>query len=488
MLADVCRVLPRIAEESSDREETPEAELLQRLITSTGVEPQEAGSVLGVVRRLLQALSVLDERRLSVGVWAFVSFPAALLTRSVLGGLGEAEFRLLEPGFWNGSEYLIDPQRALIKRSEELRAALPIGLVPIRRVWVSWAWVALDGKFLMVRREDPAPRRDGSRGQFVFPGGRVSKEDLPQLTYMTASQCLDFFDPNLEIDASHVSYAFSKALRRELREELEIPTNAFEAETPVGELIHYNTLEGAKSSYSATEYRIQPFKVGLTDAGKTSLLRSLAVHPERFAWFTADELAAGVNADGAKAFVDAIRQGGPSLDPGVFTIPIGNAPPLGDSIDIPGNPSEAFAVGVAGRERHVHVDMDVIEIDLLNWLAAVRRGDVVEELAVGVSIVSGTGWVFVDDDNSLASLTALACKLEAKGLPLLNFHGRAVRLNAAAPHFSPTLLSMEIQDERRGKSYHLSLSRRRLKSPLGVATAKEASITLPEILLRNKQC
>lgn len=482
LLAEFSRILPRIAEESSDREEIPETDLIERLIQATGVGADEAGSVLGVVRCLLQALSVLDEGRLSNGVWAFASFPAFLLARSVLGGLGEEEFRLLEPGFWNASEYLVDRQRTLIKRSEELRAALPVGLVPIRRVWVSWAWISLDGKFLMVRREDPALHRDGSRGQFVFPGGRVSNEDLPELVYLTASRCLDFFDPNIEIDPSHIYYAFFQALRRELREELEISGNAFEAAIPLDNPIHYTALEGAKSAYSATEYHIQPFRVALKDAGKTDLLRCLATHPERFAWFTAEELEAGVNATGAKAFVDAIRQGGPALDPDAFTIPIGSTSHLKDPVDIPGKPSEPFAVGIAGRERQVHVELDADEIELLNWLAAVRRGDQIEELAVGVSIANGTGWVLVDDDHALTRLRALAAKLDAAGLPLLDFQDRAVRLNAATPYFSSSSLSMGIQDERRGKSYRMNLSRRRLQSILGIASAKEASVSLPEVL------
>ena len=482
LLTAISRLLPRIAEESGDREEIPETELIQRLIDATGVGSEEAGTALGVVRRMLQALSVLDEGRLSSDVWAFASFPASLMARSVLGGLGVAEFRLLEPGFWNASEYLVERQRALIKRSEELRAALPPGLVPIRRVWVSWAWIALDGKFLMVRREDPVPHRDGNRGQFVFPGGRVSNEDLPELEYLTASRCLDFFDPSTEIDPSHIRYAFAQALRRELREELEIPGNAFEAETPVGEPIHHTALEGAKSAYSTTEYYIQPFKVALTDAGKTALLRCLAAHPERFAWFTAEELATGVNAAGAKAFVDAIRQGGPTLDPDAFRIPIGSGSLLKDPIDIPGKPSEPFAVGIAGRERHVHVGLDADEVELLNWLAAVRRGDDIEELGVGVWIANGTGWVLVDDENILAKLRTLAAKLEKKSLPLLDFYTRAVRMNAATAYFSPALLSMEIQDERRGKSYRLNLSRQPLPSLLGVASVKEASTSLPEIL------
>ena len=482
LLSALSQALPRIAEEGSYREEIPEPELVGRLIAATGAERGQAEATFGVVKRLLQTLSLLDEQRLAAGSWAFVSFPASLMARSVLSGLGTAEFRLLEPGFWSASEYLVDRQRAMIKRSEELRAALPDGLVPIRRVWVSWGWIALDGKFLMVRREDPAHHRDGSRGQFVFPGGRVSNEDLPELVYLTASRCLDFFDPNLEIDPSHIRYAFSQALSRELREELEIPSNGFEAEIPVGEPIRYCALEGAKSSYSATEYHIQPFKIVLKDSGKTALLRCIAAHPERFAWFTAEELAAGINAVGANAFVDAIRQGGPALEPNAFTIPIGYAGPIKDPIDIPGKASEPFAVGIAGRERQIHVDLDADEIDLLNWLAAVRRGDDVEELAAGVSVAVGTGWVIVDDDSALTKLRTLATKLDGKGLQLLDFHDRTVRLNAATPHISPSLFSMHIQDERRGKTYRLNLSRGRIQSLLGVAIAKEVSISLPEIL------
>lgn len=482
LLAEFSRILPRIAEESSAREEIPEIDLTQRLIEATGAGTEEADAVLRMVRRLLQALSVLDEARLSAGEWAFVSFPASLLARSVLEGLSHADFRLLEPGFWSPSEYLIDKQRTLIKYAEELRAALPTGLLPIRRVWVSWAWLVLDGKFLMVHREDPAPHRDGSRGQFVFPGGRVSHEDLIGPEGLSTSRCLDFFDPRVEVETSLMTQSFARTVRRELQEELEISGHTLETVTPVGETIHYAAMEGAKSAYSATEYRIQSFKISLKDTGKTELLRCLARHPARFSWFSPEELAHGVNAVGANAFVDAIRAGGPEPDPNAFAIHIGNAPPLTDPIDLPGKPSDSFAVGTVGRERHIHVELDAEETELLNWLAAVRRGEDVEELATGVSIAHGTGWVLVESHPAITRMKELASKLDASGLPLLDFHDRAVRLNAKLPYYAGSSVSMEIQGERRGKSYRLRLSRRRIQSSLGIAGIKEASTSLPEIL------
>jgi 8-oxo-dGTP pyrophosphatase MutT (NUDIX family) len=479
LLAAISGVLPRIAEESSDREAIPEASLIQRLSSASGVGLERASAELAVVRRLLQALSALDERCLASGEWAFVSFPAYLMARSLLCGLGSADFRLLDRGFWDPSDYRIDRQRALIKNSEELRVALPTGLVPIRRVWVSWAWIALDGRFLVVRREDPALHREGSRGQFVFPGGRISPQDLPNLPL---GERLDFFDPDREVEPVISANAFITTLKRELEEELGIAVNDLDTQEPTGNAIRFRALEGGKSAFSATEYRIQPFKISLTDSGKTRLLRCLAAHPDRFDWFTAEELEAGVNAAGAKAFVDAIRHKGMKLDPTSHDIAVSKATPIQDPIDIPGSVGEPFSIGITGRERQVHVALDSDDVGILAWLLALRRGEQPSELAPNVAVVRGRGWVFVGQDEVLSRLKALAAKLEAKGLHLLDFHERAVRLNAVTPYFSPALLSLEIHDERRGKAYSLTMSRRSLQSALGIIPERTATATLPEIL------
>lgn len=480
--------LPRIAEEGSDREEVLEAVLLQSLAKATGSSAEQAGVILGFIRRLLQSLSVLDERRLADGMWAFTFFPASLLARSVLGGLGDPDFRLLESGYWDANDLRIDRQRKLIKRSEELRAALTGGLVPIRRVWVAWAWLVLDGKFLMVRRDDPALHRDGNRGQFVFPGGRVSSEDLPQPAYASVSARLDFFDPGREIDADHACHAFAHAMRRELGEELEILSSGIDSLKPACDVIHHNAMEGAKSAFSATEYRIQPFSIALNSTGKTAFLRCLAAHSERFSWFTAEELFAGVNAVKEKAYVDAIHEKGVSLEPESFTVAVGMAAAIHEPIDIPGTGAEPFAIGITGREKQKYLELATDEIDTLGWLAAVRRGEEVSELAAGVSIAYGSGWVLVENDDAFIRLKSLSTKLERTGLTLLDFHERAVRLNAAAPYFGPSLMAMQIQDERRGKLYRLTLERRALQSPLGTSSARAVTTALPEILGNAVYC
>src|SRR5690349_6580184 len=95
LLADVARLLPRILEESSDREEMPETTLVEGLVADSGADAIQARSVVGMVRRCLQALSALDEAQLANGTWAFASFPAFLLARSLLLGLADTQYRLL---------------------------------------------------------------------------------------------------------------------------------------------------------------------------------------------------------------------------------------------------------------------------------------------------------------------------------------------------------------------------------------------------------
>lgn len=476
--AQLARLLPRIAEEGGDAEAVAEADLVEKLAASAHADTSTARVIVGNTRRLLQALAVLDARKLAAGEWRFVSFPASLLARSLLNGLGTPDFRLLEPGFWDASDYRVDKQRNLIQQAEQLRADLPGGLVPIRRVWVAWAWLALDGRFLLVRREDPAAHRAGSRGQFVFPGGRVSPQDLPELPLAAR---LDFFDPFLSLDTAIAANAFRTALLREIDEELEIPSTGLIATTAVREPIRYTALEGAKSTFSVSEYLIQPFKLELNDVGKTALLRCLAAHPERFDWFTPEELAAGVNAAGATAFVDAIRTE-PPLDVATYALRIGTRTPLKDPVEIPGHTGESFNLGITGRERQVHAALDAEEVTTLAWLAAVNRHELAADLADGVSVASGSGWVLVDNEALLGRLKHLAAKLGAAGLPLLDFHERAVRLNTDNVHFQPSLMSLDIQDEKRGKSYRLILRRLEIRCPLGAAPAQQATVSLPEIL------
>ena len=76
-------VMPLHAEEGHIREELAESELLSQIPASRD-DPSVVESVVATIRRLFEALALLEPNALAAGRWAFVSFPASLMARSVL--------------------------------------------------------------------------------------------------------------------------------------------------------------------------------------------------------------------------------------------------------------------------------------------------------------------------------------------------------------------------------------------------------------------
>ncbi len=476
-LTELGRHLPRVAEEGADGESVAETTLVAKIGDIAGGQ-ERAELLVGTVRRMFLSLSLLDEEAIERGEWRMVSFPALLCARSLLSGLGYSEFRILEKGFWEPSEYRVDPQRALLRHLETQRLAGKGDCHAIRRVWVAWALMASDGRFLLVRRED-SREREGSRGRFVLPGGRVTSSDLGA---RASGDRLAFFDPSVPVaDAREAGLALSQALVRELHEELELGGDAIASISPSQPLIGYVDLEGAASAHALTEYKIQIFRVALTDSGKERLLRSLAKYPERYSWFSAAELFRGKNGRGDTTFVDALRSEFGSrfeaaLDVSGNDMSLGDASVVQDPFDLPRTAAELFFIGATGHERAVALGLDERELAGIKFLAAVRRGDPISELAAGTSIVPDTGWLLIDDDALLAHVRSLASRLQRSmpGVPLISFQGRAVRLNVRdlqLPFFSSTHFSIEAWDEQRGKTFRIRLERESIRSLLGVTDA-----------------
>ena len=476
-LTELGRNLPRVAEEGVDSEAVEEATLVGNIADVAGGQ-ERAEVLVGTVRRMFLSLSLLDEEAIGRGVWRMVSFPALLCARSLLSGLGDEKFRMLEKGFWEPSEYRVDRQRAILRQLEIQRRAGSTECQPIRRVWVAWALMASDDRFLLVRREDSS-EREGNRGRFVLPGGRVASSDLGG---RSASARLAFFDPAVSpADGREAGLALKHALVRELHEELELGEDAIASISASHPIIRYVDLEGAASAHALTEYHIQVFRIALTDSGKERLLRSLAKYPERYSWFTVAELLSGKNARGDTAFVDALRSGlGPGLEAELDVV--GNDLSLGigqvvkDPFDLPGTVDEPFLTGATGSERAIALALDDSELADLKFLAAVRRGDPISEFAAGVSTAPFTGWLLIDDDALLAHVRALATSLKRSmpEVPLISFQGRAVRLNVQDPEsvfFSSSHFSTGAWDEKRGKTYRIRIEREAIRSRLGVADA-----------------
>ena len=472
----IARALPRMVEEGSDIESVGEAELISLVSADLGTHAQTESLVL-LTRRILQSLALLDDEALSRGEWRMTSFSALLCARSLLSGLGDGGFRLLERGFWDAAEFRVDPQRTLLRKLEIRRRNTASECRPIRRVWVAWALMACDGRFLLVRREDSQHFREGSRGEFVLPGGRVSSTDLSECA---PADRLAFFDPNRDpTSLSIAGLAVQRALFRELHEELDLDAGSLVDASKIQDLIRYTDLEGAASAHALTEYFIQLFRVELTQSGKVRLLNALASHHDRFAWFTAKELDHGRNKSFQTAFVDALQsefgaEFSSVIDAKKFDLQIGTTTPLAKAFSLPLKPTDALQIGPTGQERSIHLNLSATEMGILSFLLAVRRGDAIESMAPGLSLVPELGWILVKDEQTWGKVRALCAAIDGAmpDSPLLSLEGQAVRVNVAnanTAYFSPNQFSLEATDERRGTSYRLRLVRHAIDSALGLS-------------------
>jgi 8-oxo-dGTP pyrophosphatase MutT (NUDIX family) len=483
------RNLPWVAEEGGERESVAERTLVDLVAGAAGGHAA-AQVIVAMARQQLLALSLLDREAFSRGEWRLVSFPARLCARSLFMGLATDGYQALESGFWEPSEYLVDRQRRLLRQLELRRIAASPAAEPIRRVWVSWATLSFDGNLLLVRREDSREQREGSRGAFVLPGGKLSSVDLHELPLPMQRK---FFDPCTRIEElGDPIPALCRTAIRELNEEVGVDAASISSLAPCHDLIRCVDLEGAGSNYSVTEYLIQLFHVDFTDTGREQLLRSIACHPGRYSWFTTDELVEGKNSRGETAYVSALRGAldgalGDRLPNELSRDANSKGPRIDKPFDIPHNTDEPLLIGTTGNERAVVLGLPGSTLTDLAFLAAVRRGDPTPDLAAGVSVAMGPGWLLVDDDMLYRRLVALSASVNqaVSGTPLIVIQGRAVRLNVADPKlvcFSPKYFSADAVDINRGKNFRIRVTRHAIVSPLGVADALVEETQVSEIL------
>lgn len=484
VLGALSRVLPRHSEEGNVAESTEES-VLRSALERDGMAPESAEVAVGLVGRLLVAAGLIDPTHCARNIWRFRSFPCYLAARSLLELLAEESQRLLEPGFWDDSEYRVEDQRKLLRKLELARSPDISSAVPIRRVWVSWALMAVDGRFLAVRREDPNPNREGARGEFVLPGGKVSLEDLP---VADAGRHLDFFDPRVAQNALPWSEVpLLRALNREVHEELGITDQGI-ANREALETITYRDLEGARSAHAVTEYLVRTYRLTLTAKGKQQLLNELAKHPDRFAWFAPDEILAGVNARNQTIYARALSAARCSdasdlPAPNRSDLNLSDTETVEDPIEVPWGPDDRLTLGPTGRERYFAHRLSAEACGILCFLAAVRRGETVERLQPRVTVVPVLGFVNVCSDEAWAQIDTLRRTLaeNSESANWLTVTGRAVRLNVAGAdlcYYSRSAFTLEVADEGFGKRFLVRVTRRRIECPLGSVTKATREVTV----------
>jgi 8-oxo-dGTP pyrophosphatase MutT (NUDIX family) len=392
----VLSMLPLHAEEGGRREIVAECELVG-IIATQGVPIDTISALIYALRRQFEALALLDLMELKKGNWAFVSFPASLFGRAWLITLATPGQALLPPNYWEQGEHRPDEskeeQRALLHRMETERLRLNPQAQPIRTVHVAWALLRWGDKFLLHRREDKA--RPGEKG-YGMVGGRFNLNDLPPAQQSRQDILREIFNLDSVIVASHIT----ATLERELTEETGMLIGKHYTCAPFRQpLPPYQEVNGAGNRHAYSVYRFHLFQVKLTPAGETHLLAKVA-GDERLTWFTAAEIAASQRADGAAAYVDALRHAwGENLENNLSSVPFSVRSPkfTGESmmLDLPGAPDAVFRIGKPGKEKALFPGKMLTQEEwqllmLLGWHTRGFRVDLAAD--VGARLL-GNGWM-----------------------------------------------------------------------------------------------
>lgn len=391
----ILSMLPLHAEEGGRKEIVAECELIE-VIATQGTSKDTIFALIYVVRRQFEAMALLDSVELQKGNWTFVSFPASLLGRAWLTTLATPGQALLPQDYWEQGEHRPDEtkeeQRRLLRRMETERLRHNPQAQPIRTVHVAWALLRWGDKFLMHRREDKP--RPGEKG-YVMVGGRFNMNDLPPATQSRPDILRDVFN----LDSTIVASQITSTLQRELTEETGMLMGKHYTFAPFGKpLPPYQEVNGPGNRHAYSAYKFHLFQVELTPAGETHLLAKIA-GDERLTWFNAAEIAASQRADGAAAYVDALRQAwGENLERNLSSVPASVSLPkfAGESkmLDLPSAPGAAFQLGKPGKEKAVRSANVLIqdEWQLLMLLGWHTRGFHIELADAEVRLI-GNGWI-----------------------------------------------------------------------------------------------
>lgn len=348
-------MLPLHAEEGRQREVILESEFVANIIDQSGAGQETVLSLVYTLRRQFEALSLLDPLELRSGKWAFVSFPASLLGRSWLTTLATPDQALLPADYWEQGDArppeTKEEQRSLLHRVEAGRLKLNPQARTIRTVHVAWALIRLGDNFLLHRREDK--KRPGEKS-YVLPGGRFNLTDLPVEVQERQDILKAILDPESEIVTRYIV----RTLERELEEEAGLLSGIHYIHKPLSNpLPVYREVNGAGNRHAYSSYRFNLYQIKLTQSGETHLLDNVSVSAGALTWFSVADILGPQRADGASAYVDALRQAwGPEMQERLLDVPDSSATPLsyiGESfmVDLPWCLDGKFYYGKPGKEK-----------------------------------------------------------------------------------------------------------------------------------------
>lgn len=473
-------LLPRVAEEGTLNQAIGIAQIERSLIDAIGCTEEEACHQRLIIERLLTALCVLDAQSLSHGFWLFVSFPAALLARNVFATLATPGQAYFPQHYWEQGAHRppmqVEEQREILRTLETCRIrncpddAAPL---PIRVVHVAWGIIKLDGRFILLHRDD---KSRAGQGNYVLPGGRFHPADWPGMsaTDLPATQ---------EIGTRLPPQVLQRTLARELEEELSLRSPEHYTASGWRDVKPWRQIEGARNHHAYTEYMLSLFQIDLTAQGEIALYATMV--REACAWFSVEELAKQLQPDGATSYLDALLADfGDHFSATLAAIPESHPDSRhageSDATDFPYTALPLMR-GKTGKEKPVRIELDAQERGLLFGLAWHAKGLPFKD--DGGAPLFPRGWVALNG-GLLDLASALARKLKVADCPLLeivagqyariNLHPQCIFLDSAQFRFS---LTPEDGNEA-AQHWQLNLQAEALTTPLGKTACINTSIPI----------
>ena len=480
--------LPLHAEESLAREVIHESTLID-LVAADCVSREITAGQVAVMRRVLTSLGLLDSDELTKDRWAFVSFPAMLLAKSVLETLSTPWQQFFVQGYWTQGNHRTeeekDAQRALLSYLEDLRVhSNPSSAVnPIRVVHVAWGFIRIDGRFALHRREDKA-RRGAKR--YVPPGGRVIPEDLPEADRKTDT-LRTFWSP----DARLPDVVYEAGLKRELAEELSLKASEFRTDH-IRTVDSFLQVEGSANNRAYTRYCIRIYSVKLTRPGELVVLDRIHREPTEWAWFTAEELSAGKNAAGDSAYIDALAEveslnspdGLSQMFPDSSAVQPRSRPSY-DAIQIPADHHGLVYVGKSGKQKPHSYNLSHDEWSLLITMAWHSLGHPLAVNGDQMDLLDAR-WVRLKDEALLCAAKRIAAHMKPAKVPVLDLEdGGYCRLDYPPENvfLDPALFEYEWLTDDTKKRIRLEL--KGIGTPFAILSATSSLIPLADKFARD---
>lgn len=411
--------LPMHAEEGRLRESLAEHAIISQLGSP------DSATIVAVMRRIFESFSLLDKHELSLGNWAFVSFPAFLMARSLMAAWAVPEQRFVAEGYWEDLAF-VEEQRILLHQLETGRKRFhpTREAKPIRFVHVAWGIIRLGNEFLMHHREDKA-RPDAK--QYVFPGGRLRPTD-----YSGESSATEILRDLASENSTIAVQSLDSTLIRELDEELGLHVEEDYTFSSWRRIKPYCAVEGSGNKHALTHYEITLYVVQLTPLGESRLLRRVAADTNQYPWFSLDALAAGRRTDGAVAYIDALHADmGGNFRAQFASVPDATGIRYLETgkqvVVLPDTQERSLKFGLLGKEKDFHIPLSDFDWELLLFLGWCARSFSVQTLNQR-ALVLGGGWIHLLQEADLHAAKQLSGKLQKANLPLLQFSEDVFRL------------------------------------------------------------